>query len=313
MDVKKIRDKLDIVDYIGRYADLQTRNGVEFFCSCPFHRDDNPSFFVNREKQVFHCYSCNSSGDILSFIQKYHNVPFREAVQILEMETGAEIIETPCFIKVADVFRPKERAFEQRLFLLSDAMEAFPPSHEIKEWLAEGITQDVLTRYDVRYNADKTRIMFPIYDADNRLVTIKYRNLVSKPKYSYVNKLGRKDFLYNFVNARDAIVGLNECIIVESEKSVLKLESWGVHNSVAAGSHGLKDEVPLLVKCPFNTLIFAYDEDVAAEEIYKQSEILKHYKSVWRIPMRGVAPKNAPVDMGYDRWMELYNRKRKVE
>lgn len=313
MDIKKIRDKLDIVDYIGRYVDFQTRNGVEFFCSCPFHRDDNPSFFVNREKQLWNCYSCNSSGDILSFIQKYHNVPFREAVQILEMETGAEIIETPCFIKIADVFRPKERAFEQRLFLLPNAMDAFPPSHEIKEWLDEGITRDVLERYNVRYNADKTRIMFPIYDEEGRLATIKYRNLVTKPKYSYINKLGKKDFLFNFGNARDTIVALNECIVVESEKSVLKLESWGVHNSVAAGSHGLKDEIQLLIKCPFNTLVFAYDEDVTVDEIYKQSEILKHYKSVFRIPMRGVPPKCAPVDMGYERWLDLYAKRRKVE
>lgn len=312
MDVKKIRDKLDIVDYIGRYADLQTRNGVEFFCSCPFHRDDNPSFFVNREKQLWRCFSCNSSGDILSFIQKYHNVSFTEAVQILQMEIGCEIIETPMFIKVSNNFKKKDVDFLNRVFLLDNCMDEFPANHNIKEWLEEGISLDILKKYNVRYDY-ANNIVFPIYDENNKIVSIKKRNIRKVPKYIYMTKFGRKDFLFNLNFSKKYIEEKNECIIVESEKSVMKLATWGIFNSVAVGSHNMNIYEQNLV-CMMNceNIVFAYDQDVERREIIEQVNLIKHYHSVWCIPTNHLPAKFSPVDIGFEGWCKLYGERKRI-
>lgn len=50
---------------------------------CPFHDDHDPSFCIDEEKQIFHCFGCGAKGDVIEFIQKYRNIDFKQAVQVL--------------------------------------------------------------------------------------------------------------------------------------------------------------------------------------------------------------------------------------
>ena len=219
---------------------------------------------------------CNVGGDILTFIQAYYHVPFEEAVEILSYETGKSPNVSKHILEEIKKFKKKDEPFVQRIYLMDDCMNEYPESHHINEWMAEGISEEVLTRYNVRYNKEKTKIMFPIWDIYGKIVAIKYRNLVDLPKYKHVNKVGVKDYLYNMNFAINSIIEEDECIIFESEKSVLKAETWNIHNTVAVGSHGLKDEIPSLIKLQFTNLVLAYDEDIKPKEIRKQVERLKH-------------------------------------
>ena len=279
---------------------------------CPFHNENTPSFFVNETKQQFYCFSCRSGGDIITFIQKYHKVSFTEAIQILEMETGHEEKTRRAMVEEAKKYIEREDEKEKRIYLFKDCMNEYPKYHKIKEWMDEGISEEVLEKHDVRYSKDRKRIMFPIMDEEGNIISIKYRNLYEKPKYMYLNKIGKKDFLYNFNNAKEYINGLSECILVESEKSVMKLETWGIYNCVAVGSHYINDEVGLLIRQPFNNIVFAYDEDVKIEEVLKQIKILRHYKNIYYVNSNGIGEKNAPCDKGFQKWCELYNKRKKL-
>ena len=55
---------------------------------CPFHADKHPSFKINRARQTFHCFSCGGHGDVIDFIQRLHNLNFKDALKYLEITPG---------------------------------------------------------------------------------------------------------------------------------------------------------------------------------------------------------------------------------
>ena len=79
---EKVRTSSDIVDVIGAALPLK-RNGANFVCLCPFHKEKSPSFNVNPGKQIFHCFGCHAGGDVFKFVQMYENISFPEAIERL--------------------------------------------------------------------------------------------------------------------------------------------------------------------------------------------------------------------------------------
>lgn len=80
--LEQIRAASDIVDVIGSYLPLK-RAGVNFVALCPFHKEKTPSFNVNPQRQVFHCFGCHKGGDVFTFLKEYENLDFPEAVKRL--------------------------------------------------------------------------------------------------------------------------------------------------------------------------------------------------------------------------------------
>jgi DNA primase catalytic core len=81
--------KPPIVEIISRYVPLR-RTGKEYTGRCPFHDDKHPSFSVNEEKQVFHCFGCQEAGDVVRFVMKFHGISFPEALAELGMDTSGQ-------------------------------------------------------------------------------------------------------------------------------------------------------------------------------------------------------------------------------
>ncbi len=77
----------DIVDIISPYVKLK-RSGANYFGLCPFHNEKSPSFSVSREKQIFYCFGCGAGGNALTFLMKYENASFGEAMQMLADRSG---------------------------------------------------------------------------------------------------------------------------------------------------------------------------------------------------------------------------------
>ena len=94
-DIKEqIREKIDIVDLVGKYLPLQ-RQGRLFVARCPWHDDRKPSLQVNPERQSFKCWVCDIGGDIFSFVMKMEGCDFPEAKRILAEMAGIELPEYP--------------------------------------------------------------------------------------------------------------------------------------------------------------------------------------------------------------------------
>ena len=99
--IERIRAASDVVDVIGSYLPLK-RAGANFVALCPFHKEKSPSFNVNPQRQIFHCFGCHKGGDVFTFVKEYENVDFVEAVKRLadrakipiEYEQGGAAQET---------------------------------------------------------------------------------------------------------------------------------------------------------------------------------------------------------------------------
>lgn len=86
-DKERVRDVSDIVRIVGESVALRPK-GREYSGLCPFHDDHRPSMNVIPSKQIFHCFVCGASGDVFTFVQKFHKMEFREALEYLAERAG---------------------------------------------------------------------------------------------------------------------------------------------------------------------------------------------------------------------------------
>ena len=88
--VEQIKAKLDIADFIRKYVALVPA-GRNLKGLCPFHKEKSPSFMVSPERQSWHCFGCGIGGDAFSFLMRYENLEFAEALRILAEQVGIEL------------------------------------------------------------------------------------------------------------------------------------------------------------------------------------------------------------------------------
>src|SRR3989339_872213 len=148
-DVDTIKSRLDVVDVIGEYVSLK-QSGQNWKGLCPFHGEKTPSFMVHREKQVWHCFGCGLGGDIFEFIEKFENVDFPEALEILARKAGVELSRE---------VQPGASNKRTRLFqLLSEAVNFYQeqlksdPGSSARQYLASrGVTAESISSFALGY------------------------------------------------------------------------------------------------------------------------------------------------------------------
>src|SRR5579864_3897225 len=94
--VAEIQSKVDLLAYVSQFVTLK-KKGREYVGLCPFHAERTPSFSLNAEKQVWHCYGCDAGGDLITFVRRYENVDFPDALRMLAGRAGIELKESPEF------------------------------------------------------------------------------------------------------------------------------------------------------------------------------------------------------------------------
>ena len=88
--LEQLNSQADLVSIIGKHTTLK-RAGSEFKGCCPFHGEKSPSFYVNPQKNIYHCFGCSVGGNAISFLRDYENLTFIEAVNELSKQTGIEV------------------------------------------------------------------------------------------------------------------------------------------------------------------------------------------------------------------------------
>ncbi len=88
--LERIKSACEIVDVVSQHVQLNKR-GRRFFGLCPFHTEKTPSFTVNPDLQIFHCFGCDTGGDVFRFIQEIDRVSFPEAVTFLAARAGIQL------------------------------------------------------------------------------------------------------------------------------------------------------------------------------------------------------------------------------
>lgn len=90
--INQVIERSDIVEIIGNYTALK-KAGRNFKALCPFHHEKTPSFVVNPDKQIFHCFGCNAGGNVVGFLMRQEHWEFPEAVRFLADKAGVVIPE----------------------------------------------------------------------------------------------------------------------------------------------------------------------------------------------------------------------------
>lgn len=222
-DVKEeIRRRVDLVELVGSHVRLK-KAGRYYKGLCPFHQEKTPSFHVDREKGLWHCFGCSLGGDAFDFVMRTSNLPFTEAAEVLAKRAGVRLERSPdeavraterdrmykALEAAAGFFREQlqhavrgvpARAYLERRGVDAATAERFRLGYAPAAWDdlqkilgARGFASALLEKAglvnarsgsDGFYDLFRNRLMFPIVDLQDRVVAFGGRALDdSEPKY----------------------------------------------------------------------------------------------------------------------------------
>ena len=190
-----------------------------------------------------------------------------------------------------------------------------------KMWYDEGISKKTQMLFGIGIDLDTHSITIPIRDELGTLIGVKARFLQpTEMKYIYIEPCAKSQILYGLDKTIKYIKEKSEIIIVESEKSVLKLYDMGIKNCVSIGCHTLsRHQVKKISMLGVNEIILAYDKDVGItdkgnfDKEYWKSEVSKFMfsenVSIIYDNFGILKDKESPADKRKDEFIELYNRR----
>jgi DNA primase len=150
----RIKEAADIVQVIGECVELK-RSGTRFLGLCPFHGEKTPSFSVHSGQQFFHCFGCGESGDVFSFMMKYHSLDFPEAVKTLANRYHIELPERRRSKEEELQAQKRELLFavnEKAAMVYSQYLRESPGAKAAMAYLHNrGVSEDILSRFRIGY------------------------------------------------------------------------------------------------------------------------------------------------------------------
>jgi DNA primase len=150
----RIKEAADIVQVIGECVELK-RSGTRFLGLCPFHGEKTPSFSVHSGQQFFHCFGCGESGDVFSFMMKYHSLDFPEAVKTLANRYHIELPERRRSKEEELQAQKRELLFavnEKAAMVYSQYLRESPGAKAATAYLhTRGVSEDILSRFRIGY------------------------------------------------------------------------------------------------------------------------------------------------------------------
>ncbi|MFA7457206.1 MAG: DNA primase, partial [Micavibrio sp.] len=155
----ELRSRITLSDVIRKSVRL-TRAGREFKGCCPFHNEKTPSFYVNDDKQFYHCFGCGAHGTVIDFAMRHDNLTFPEAVETLAALAGLQVPKSAH----EDIERAK---LEKSLYtMMEDAarwMEEqlrLPANRAAMDYMLErGLSEEILSSFRVGYAPDDRQAM----------------------------------------------------------------------------------------------------------------------------------------------------------
>ena len=308
--VNKIRKSNDIVDVISSYIDLVPK-GKNYFGVCPFHDDHSPSMSVSREKQIYRCFTCGASGNVLTFVMNYENIGFVDALKKLGDKVGIHLDikssqKDSKYSEFYDIYKLSTNFYKNNL--------NSPLGEEARKYLnSRKITEDMIKTFDIglslndslskmlvkKYDSKKlidiglsheyngkiadlflNRIMFPIKDLFGNVVAYSGRKYDNSDAPKYINTketviFKKGNVLYNYFSALEEIRRKKEIIICEGFMEVIRLYSIGVKNVVALmGTSFTNDQLEVIKKLNVNVVLNLDNDDPGKLAAFQIGETL---------------------------------------
>lgn len=306
----ELLDKNDIVSVISKYVPLKSVNGSSAqIGECPFHKRKKDSLYVVPEAQIYHCFACRESGNVINFIMAMEKLSFVEAVEFLAKQSGISLSHavsmdtTTRFHRQLALHRDAARYFYSMLrqsnnstigqyckdrgfmrqtliqFGLGYAPDSF---HSLIDAMkAKGYSEEeLLTAGLVRRNAKgwlydffRNRLMFPIFDIHNHVIAFGGRVLDdSKPKY--LNSPETPIFSKSrhlFALNRAKTIKSDFLLLAEGYMDVIALHQAGFDSAVASLGTSLTETQAALLSRYTDKVVVVYDADEAGQTAAKRA------------------------------------------
>jgi DNA primase len=262
--IEEIRNRVNIVDLVSEYVTLK-KAGRNYLGSCPFHKEKTPSFTVNAEKQIYHCFGCGEGGNAFSFLMKINNMTFPETVRHLAGKLG---IPLP-----AREFTPEEKGREdlREILLRVNHLAAsyyartlrLPAGTRGKAYLEKrGIKPEVIETFQLGYAPEGWRNLRDHLQREK--VSLKHAEqaglLVSRKDGDYYDRFrGRLMFPIEDVNGNviafgGRIIGEGEPKYLNSPESPIYVKGRNLYGLARAKNAIRRDETLIIVEGYFDLL-----------------------------------------------------------
>ena len=268
--IENLKSQIDILDVVGQVVDMK-RTGANYKGLCPFHQEKTPSFYVSESRQYFTCFGCGASGDVISFVEKYYNMEFPEAVEKLADQYGIEL-------KKSGGGEDRSEYYEINRLAAKFFYESFTgkPNRGYSYMKNRGITPRILKKFGIGYADEqwdslyqylrsqnvpedkmeelglisrgrngkyydrfRSRVMFPIINTGGKVIGFGGRAISSEDNPKYLNSpesrvFQKKNNLYALNTARQAGGKEGYIILVEGYMDAISLYQSGIHNVAAS-------------------------------------------------------------------------------
>ena len=179
-EINEIRSRANIVDIISGYLQVSSK-GKNYVALCPFHNDHSPSLIISPEKQIFNCFTCRTGGNVFSFVMKYENVSFAEAVSIVAKKVGFNL-KNDVFVKSENKYSKDYEIYEYAMKYYLNNINTTDGSKAREYLLKRGINETIIKEFKLGYSGSSK-------DTFYKLATNKGWDIETLNKLGLINKV----------------------------------------------------------------------------------------------------------------------------
>lgn len=299
------------------FTDVQERKGRIYFCFGYGHdnKTNNISLTDNPNVYVQDYVRPDLKGDIISYIMKSRNVPFKDVVSVIKKElgiTGTSFTKRKVFGGIFNVAK-RTASYESKVHS-ETILQSYKGLNT--KFLKDNISLSTQEDFGLGFDIDSQRITIPIRNAYGELIGVKGRcNYTPKddePKYLYLVPCAMSTTLFGYSQNYQHLVNAEEIFIFEAEKSVMQAYDFGVKNTVALGSNNLSTtQIKLLYELQPKKIVFMLDKGLDYSQTYNNRDSLISFCKMnefeiymWDWKKSNLPDKSSPTDYGEDTFYE---------
>lgn len=214
--IDEIMNVADIVEVIGEYVQLQPA-GKSYKGLCPFHNEKTPSFFVNKEKHLFNCFGCGEKGNAASFLMKYKNLTYVEALKNLadRYRIPLEIESTNNQLdKFNRYYEINRTALDYYQLALTHLETGKPALDYLKK---RGIDIKTIQQFEIGFAPNDMDVLFKNLKTKYQELDLLDIGLVKKHQDGHYYDLFRNRIIFPIKNAQGKVIGFSGRIYQASE------------------------------------------------------------------------------------------------
>ena len=189
------------------------------FGLCPFHSEKSPSFAVNADKQIYHCFGCGKGGGAINFVMEMENIPFRDAIETLAKRAGVTVPEDGTSDEVAGKRRRMLELNREAARHFHNMLKS-PLGGVAREYISKrGITKEIVTRFGIGAAPDTWSLLLDAMTEKgfSRQELVEAGLIRSAVKKDGAYDMFRNRLMFPIINARGDVVGFSGRILGEGE------------------------------------------------------------------------------------------------